>query len=162
MHFNCKLICNLYSVSIKVKSEFQAYPRRRWRGARSKQPSLGRPCPVSSAMPPPAPLHYVAFASYCLCIASARLAPVLFPVFFSCPFFFIHLLLLSRHPSLQCQVGANQRGLGSELLCRRGRTWLSRSAAAAAAAAAVVVFEVKVVVDIGREYAMSPGKIMLR
>lgn len=85
-HFHFALICNLSRMSVKVKGALSASSLVPVTGS-EQQPPLGRPCPVSSAMPPPAPLHYVAFASYCLCIASARSASISPPItpLFTCP-----------------------------------------------------------------------------
>lgn len=104
-HFHCLLICYLYCTSIKVKGAFQAsslLPMGAW--SSSLPLDVLAPRLICNAFRP-APLHYVAFASYCLCIASARLAP-----FFtlpsihpptSSPFSSLALLNLHpRHPSL--------------------------------------------------------------
>lgn len=107
-------------------------------GDSEQQPSLGRPCTVSSAMPSPphthtsTPLHYVAFASYCLCIASARLAlPP--PLFFHCPLLVFPPTNTTTTTSsslslLRCRVGANQQQrLGSEGQWRDMARWVRSS-----------------------------------
>lgn len=73
-HFQCVLICYLYYTSIKAKGTFHARPP--WGVTAFPWTSLQ--CLICNASPT-APLHYVAFASYCLCIASARLVPFSLP-----------------------------------------------------------------------------------
>ncbi|KAM3602558.1 uncharacterized protein V6R79_006133 [Siganus canaliculatus] len=77
---------------------------------------------------------------------------------------FIHSPVFCKHPNCaamretketcayDCQVGANQQGLGTELLRRRDRTCLSCSAAAAAATA------VREVLTIGKGRCIEPRK----
>lgn len=93
--------------------------------------------------PPPALLHYVAFASYCLCIASARPAPL---------FFCYRLFLLFPPPSSSCvSLVALGRGHGSDAVVQPGQDGARDRSAAAAA------FGVKVVLRLRKKYAMSPA-----
>lgn len=140
-HFQCVLICYLYCTSIKAKGTF--HPRNPWGLGVTAFPWTSLQCLICNASPT-APLHYVPFASYCLCIASARLVPFsLPPLPLSSPSSSPSLSLSSVRlvpisSSLAVSCCADRAGHGS---------------------VAAVVFEVKVVLGIGKEYAMSPARL---